>query len=536
VIVGGESGGTSVGVAPQASWIAAKIFNDSNLATTSAIHQAFQWLLDPDGNALTDDAPDIVNNSWSQGSGPGCSLEFQPDLQALVAAGIIPVFAAGNYGPGAGSAPSPANLPEAFAVGAIDNSGVIASTSSRGPSSCAVASPATYPAVVAPGVNINTTDLYGMYYSVSGTSFAAPHAAGGLALLLSAFPGLSVEQQRAALTTSALDLGAAGADNTFGAGRIDLWSAYQALSGGSTPTATPTPTSVPTATPTPTSTPTATPTPTSTPTATPTPTSVPTATPTPTSTPTATSLPTSTPTATSLPTSTPTRTPTSAAIPTPTRTATPTPMPADQIFSDGFESGSLSAWSASTTGGGRLSVTAGAALIGQRGMQAAINATSPIYVTDRWPNAETSYHARFYVSPNSAALVSNKNYDILVARSVSGTTVMRLQLRRSGGTYQVRGLIRTGSGTEQTTSWYPISNAAHAIEVAWQASSTSSASDGSLSLWIDGALKQTRSGVATGTGRIDEVRLGPSAGIASGSSGALLFDAFASSRTALIGP
>lgn len=211
-------------------------------------------------------------------------------------------------------------------------------------------------------------------------------------------------------------------------------------------------------------------------------------------------------------------------------------MPQEQIFSDGFESGTLGAWSAATTGGGRLSVTSAAALVGQRSMQASLSATSPIYVTDRWPNAEVSYHARFYVSPNSATLVLNKNYDIFAARSVSGTTVTRLQLRRASGGYQLRGLVRTSAGTEQTTSWYPISNAAHAVEIAWAASSSSSASDGALSLWVDGALKQALSAVATGSARIDEVRLGPSAGIVSGSGGALLFDAFASTRTTLIGP
>lgn len=56
-------------MAPQAQWIAAKIFNDSGSATASAIHLAFQWLLDPDRNPATDDAPVVVNNSWSYHTG-----------------------------------------------------------------------------------------------------------------------------------------------------------------------------------------------------------------------------------------------------------------------------------------------------------------------------------------------------------------------------------------------------------------------------------------------------------------------------------
>ena len=95
VMVGGDAGGTSIGVAPQAQWIAVKIFNDRGKSTATAIHLGFQWLLDPDGNPNTADAPQVVNNSWAFGA-PGCNLEFRLDLQALRAAGILPVFAAGN--------------------------------------------------------------------------------------------------------------------------------------------------------------------------------------------------------------------------------------------------------------------------------------------------------------------------------------------------------------------------------------------------------------------------------------------------------
>ncbi len=163
VIVSGDAGGTSIGVAPQAQWIAVKIFNDAGSSTATAIHQGFQWLLDPDGNPNTADAPQVVNNSWAYGT-PGCNLEFQPDLQALVAAGIVPVFAAGNYGPSSSTSVSPANYPEALAVGAINNNNQIYAYSSRGPSACGE-SQTIYPELVAPGVNVNTTDRYGLYSS-----------------------------------------------------------------------------------------------------------------------------------------------------------------------------------------------------------------------------------------------------------------------------------------------------------------------------------------------------------------------------------
>jgi subtilisin family serine protease len=295
VMLGGDADGTSIGMAPGAQWIAVKIFNDAGGSTASAVHAGFQWLLDPDGNPLTDDAPRVVNHSWVFGA-PGCNLEFEPDLQALRAAGILPVFAAGNSGPSGGSSHSPANNPSAFAVGAVNNSGLVYGLSSRGPSDCGGAS-ATFPDIVAPGVNIYTTDLWGFYTTASGTSLAAPHVSGGLALLLSAHPNLDAAQQEAALIQSAVDLGAAGADDTYGNGMIDLAAADQSL--GPVPTVTPTGAPAGTATPFPSSTPE----PTATPTAQPSPTA----------------------TATLAPTATPTAAPTYTATPSPTATQSPTP-------------------------------------------------------------------------------------------------------------------------------------------------------------------------------------------------------------------
>jgi subtilisin family serine protease len=138
VAVGGTAGGTSIGVAPGAQWIAVKAFADNGFATTSGLHLAFQWLLDPDADPATADEPDVVNASWGMGS-PGCDLTFEPDLAALVAGGIVPVVAAGNTGPGSGSGSSPANNPSAFSVGAVDNADLVATFSPRSPDGCGIA-------------------------------------------------------------------------------------------------------------------------------------------------------------------------------------------------------------------------------------------------------------------------------------------------------------------------------------------------------------------------------------------------------------
>jgi serine protease AprX len=233
VMVGGDAGGTAIGVAPGAQWIAVKIFNDKGVASMSAVHEGFQWLLDPDGNPDTDDAPDVVNNSWAlDGSLNECVTKFEADVEILRASGIAVVFSAGNSGPYFSSSLSPANYPESFAAGAVDETLSIASFSSRGPSAC---DSTVFPEVVAPGVHIRTADLtFGgvvpdSYATLNGTSFAAPHVAGAMALLLSASPNLTVSELEFILEESALDLGAAGEDNSYGYGLLDVSAAYQLL-------------------------------------------------------------------------------------------------------------------------------------------------------------------------------------------------------------------------------------------------------------------------------------------------------------------
>jgi serine protease AprX len=231
IMVGGAAGGTAIGVAPGARWIAAKLYNDAGVARYSDIHLAFQWLLEPDGDLATLDAPDVVNASWGlTGTAGQCITEFSTDIEVVKAAGIAIAIAAGNDGPAPLTSLSPGNNPPGFAAGAVGADLAIASFSSRGPSAC---DGTVYPELVAPGVNINTADLsFGglpLYAVVSGTSYAAPHAAGALALLAGAFPQAGIAQLEAALTASARDLGVAGEDNSYGHGLADVQAAYQLL-------------------------------------------------------------------------------------------------------------------------------------------------------------------------------------------------------------------------------------------------------------------------------------------------------------------
>jgi serine protease AprX len=89
--------------------------------------------------------------------------------------------------------------------------------------------------VVAPGVSVKTADLtFNGVFPIntrfsSGTSFAAPHVAGAMTLLLSAFPELTVSELEAALIDTAVDLGDIGPDNNYGFGMIDVMAAYRSL-------------------------------------------------------------------------------------------------------------------------------------------------------------------------------------------------------------------------------------------------------------------------------------------------------------------
>ena len=234
VLVGGDATGSAVGVAPGARWIAVKIFNDAGYAPLSSIHMGFQWLLDPNGDDDPADAPDVVNNSWGfRNMVDTCYLEFQADIQVLKTAGIAVVFAAGNEGPGTATSISPANNPESFAAGSVDINHSLAADSSQGPSACVIEND-VFPEVVAPGVSVKTTNLtFGWILNstayVSGTSFAAPHVAGAMALLKGAFPDATPEELEASLKNTARDLGPEGPDDLYGYGLIDVLAAYRSM-------------------------------------------------------------------------------------------------------------------------------------------------------------------------------------------------------------------------------------------------------------------------------------------------------------------
>jgi subtilisin-like proprotein convertase family protein len=239
-IMTGRAGSDTIGVAPDAQWIAAKTICSGN--STNNHMAAFQWALNPDSNINTNnDIPDAINCSWhdpTQPLGGDCTGIYVPVLASLEAVGIAVTFSCGNAGPGTSTITRPknmnANLVRAFCVGNINGNVSfpypISSSSSRGPATCGGPGKLLFkPEVTAPGTSVRSSIRNGQYSYLSGTSMASPHIAGSVALLKQAFPNKTGKQILEALYWTAQDLGNPGEDNTYGMGVIDAWAAYQYL-------------------------------------------------------------------------------------------------------------------------------------------------------------------------------------------------------------------------------------------------------------------------------------------------------------------
>ena len=245
-MVGGDGPGPftpDVGVAPGARWIAAKGCAPDG-CPEDALLSSGQWILAPtDLNGENPDPslrPDVVNNSW--GGGPGDPF-YMATVQAWRAAGIIPIFSSGNPGPFCGEGGSPGDFNEVFSSGATDINDQIADFSGRGPSPFGKVNPD----VVAPGVNVTSSVPGGGYEAFDGTSMAAPHVTGTIALILSGKPALLGDPNNYQATTNAVRVTAidhidttCGGDadgdpnNVYGDGRIDAKAAADLIATGGT--------------------------------------------------------------------------------------------------------------------------------------------------------------------------------------------------------------------------------------------------------------------------------------------------------------
>ena len=193
-----------------------------------------------------DNGADISTASlgWPPGSTPNRST-WRAVCENSIATGMVVIYSAGNLG-GFSSSPdnitTPGDVPDVLTIGAVDCFDQITFFSSQGPVTWKTVAPyfdhpfppgLTKPDVVADGANSRSHRTCVGYLGQSGTSMAAPHVAGTVALMLQADPSLDQAAVRSILARTAVDLGDPGKDNASGWGRIDALDAVDmALASG----------------------------------------------------------------------------------------------------------------------------------------------------------------------------------------------------------------------------------------------------------------------------------------------------------------
>jgi serine protease len=261
------------GVAHEASVMPLKVLDLSGSGADDDLVEAIYY-------AVSNGA-DVINMSLGfTGTGsPDSQGDVCTEVVGLNAAldyaysqGVVVVAAAGNDG---GIVTCPAAYPTVIAVGGTRFDGTVAYYSNQG-AALDVTAPGGDDTVdqngdgFYDGVLQNTfcydsfttllLNLYGEFCDVFyvGTSMATPHVSGLAALLLAESPALTPDEVRGLVEGSARDYGPAGWDPAYGWGLVDARAALQSLSGGASPTPSPTATAIATDTPTATNTPAAT--------------------------------------------------------------------------------------------------------------------------------------------------------------------------------------------------------------------------------------------------------------------------------------
>lgn len=202
-----HTGKTRLGIAQDAEWIAARVFDRDGETTLQTLIEAGEWMLAPKdskGVAHPEARPNVINNSWG---GNSDNEFYRTIIQRWREAGILPVFSAGNVSSanrgGEGSIGTPASYPESFAVGALRRDDHVAKFSLQGPSKI---TDEIKPDISAPGVNIRSSIPGGQYELRSGTSMAGPHISGIAALIYSVNKTLTVDQVEEIIKQSATPL------------------------------------------------------------------------------------------------------------------------------------------------------------------------------------------------------------------------------------------------------------------------------------------------------------------------------------------
>ncbi|MCX5415561.1 S8 family serine peptidase [Streptomyces sp. NBC_00059] len=190
---GAASDGRYAGMAPGAGLLVGKVLGDDGSGTLSGIVSGMEW-------AVAEGAQ-VVSMSLGADGSTSCA---GPDVEAVqrLSDKALFVIAAGNASL-RGTVSTPGCAPSALTVGAVDRKNATASFSSRGPSADGINAK---PDIASQGVDVVAARTGGRgaqaYRSMSGTSMATPHVAGGAALLLQQHPDLTPARLKALLTSS----------------------------------------------------------------------------------------------------------------------------------------------------------------------------------------------------------------------------------------------------------------------------------------------------------------------------------------------
>ena len=211
----------------------------------------------------------------------------------------------------------------------------------------------------------------------------------------------------------------------------------------------------------------------------------------------------------------------------------------DLIFEDGFETGTLSAWSTTGLAAGDLVVGGEAALHGAMGLAAVVDAPGGLFVQDDSPGDERRYRARLMLDPNGfdpGEAELHRRTRVFIAFAESPTRrVAAVVLRRVNGAFALMGRARLDSNDQADTGFFPITDARHAVEIDLVRSSGPDANDGSFELWIDGVSVARLENLDNSQGEVDFARMG-ALSVKSAGAGTLYFDAFESRRESYMGP
>jgi subtilisin family serine protease len=194
----GNDGIGTAGAAWNVAILPVKTMNSSGSGSYSAIANGITYSADRGAR--------IVNLSLG---GSSSSSTLQSAVSYAWNKGCVLIAAAGNNG--SSTTMYPAAYPNVIAVSATTSSDTLASFSSYG----------SFVDLSAPGLDITAPWIGSGYVTISGTSFSSPLTAGVAALALSRNPALSNSQINSLLTANADDIGVAGYDIYFGAGRLN---------------------------------------------------------------------------------------------------------------------------------------------------------------------------------------------------------------------------------------------------------------------------------------------------------------------------